>query len=250
MTDKTAQRFLSTVPFSGFCESIHSGEVDRALEMMLTDRDSGTEPAPDFIQEKAWQAIDYSGVYQSYARTYAASFLDWLSLAGEFESMTSPRFYNFETDRIFVNLTRDDLARLWRGVDKGEFSKACRDRFTSRDGFISHYSADWKTWGRLSDWDHNQIGTLLGVYAETEQGGDWDQWAEYSLMEDCAENGDIENWIWENSEKDLARAVNAWDYLQERAKRAIKTLAQWHEARRAENRPFDATPLGAFSART
>lgn len=238
---------LSTIPFAGFYESIHSGEVDHTLERMMTDRDSGTEPAPDFLQEKAWQAIDYSGVYQSYARTYAESFLHWLGLDGEFESMTSPRFYNFETNRLFVELTRADVARLWRMVPREELTKKARERFTSRDGFISHYSPDWRTWGRLSDWDHNQIGTLVECAAEYEQGGDWDQWAEYSLVEDCSGNGDIDNWIWENAGPDLERAVTAWEYLQTRAKRAIRTLADWHAARRAENRPFDETPpLGQY----
>lgn len=235
---------LSTIPFSGFYNSIHSDEVDHALKMMLIDRDSGTEYAPEFIQEAAWQAIDYSGVYAAYAADYAASFLDWLGLDGKFESMTSPQYYNFETDRVFVELTREDLARLWRGVDKADLTKACKERFTSYDGFISHYSNDWRTWGRLSTWDHNQIGILLGVYAETEQQGEWDQWAEYSLMEDANCNGAIDQWIWDNAGPDLGRAVNAWDYLQERAKREIKTLDQWHAARRAMNLPFTDTPLG------
>lgn len=228
---------LSTIPFSGFYNSIHSDEVDQTLQSMLRE-------APEFIYEVAWQAVDYSGVYAAYAADYAASFLDWLGLDGTFESMTSPREYNFTTDRIFVELTRADLARLWRGIDKADLTKACKARFTSYDGFISGYSNDWRTWGRLSDWDHNQLGTLVAVYAATEQGGEFDEWAEYGLMEDAQCNGAIDGWIWENSGPDLARALNAWDYLQERGKREIKTMEQWHAARRAMNLPFAETPLG------
>lgn len=239
-------KLLSTIPFSGFYESVHSGAVDSTLERMLTDLDSGTENAPDCICEAARQAIDYSGVYQAYARTYAASFLEWLGLNGTFESMSSPRFYNFETDRIFVELTRADLARLWRTVSRDDLTKAAAARFTSRDGFISHYSPDWREWGRLSEWDHNQIGTLVGAAAVIENGGDWDSWAEFSLVEDCDGNGDIDQWIWDNAEPGLGRALDLWDYLQSRAKRSIRTLAQWHAARRAENRPFNETPLGQF----
>ena len=243
--------FVSTVPFSGFYESIHSGEVDHTLERILTDRDSGSEPAPDFIQNAAFMAIDYSAVYRRYARAYVDSFAEWLGLDGKFESMDSPREYNFTTDRVYITLTRADVARLWRGVSRADMTKAAKARFTSYDGFISGYSSDWRTWGRLSDWDHNQLGTLLGAYAVIENGGDWDQWAEHGLVEDLNCNGDIDNWLFEEATKDLARAVNAWDYLQDRAKRAIKTCAEYLESRRdfrrAQMLPFEGTPLGQFA---
>jgi len=238
--------FLSTIPFGGFYCSIHSEEVDRAFEQMFTDRDTGTKSAPDCLVQKAQDAVDFSGVYRAYAADYAASFLARLSLDGKFESTTSPREYNFETDRIFVELTRSDLARIWRGVSKADMDKACRARFTSRDGFISWYDRDWRTWGPLSTWDHNQIGTLLGVYAEIEQGSTWDQWAEYSLMEDAICNGAPDRWIWDNAGPDLARMANLWDWIQERQKRSVKTMAQWLAALRAQNRPFRDTPLGAW----
>jgi len=131
--------FVSTVPFSGFYESIHSGEVDHTLERILTDRDSGSEPAPDFIQNAAFMAIDYSAVYRRYARAYVDSFAEWLGLDGKFESMDSPREYNFTTDRVYITLTRADVARLWRGVSRADMTKAAKARFTSYDGFISGY---------------------------------------------------------------------------------------------------------------
>jgi hypothetical protein len=239
--------FLSTIPFAGFYNSVHSDECDHTLEMMLSDRETGCDSAPAAICELANDAVDWSGVYRDYAADYAASFLDWLSLDGKFESVSSPKYYNFETDRIFVELTRSDLARIWRGVDKADLDKACRRRFTSRDGFISGYRNDWREWGCLSEWDHNQIGTLLQVYAEREQGSEWDQWAEFELMESARCNGGIDGWIWANADKRLARALNLWDYLQDRCKREVRTMAQWVARRRAENRPFAGTPLGEWS---
>lgn len=242
-------KFLATVPFSGFYESIHSDEVDRALENILTDRETGAVPAPDFIQEAAWMGIDYPSIYEKYAECYAESLLQWLGLYGEFESMSSPREYNFGTDRMFVHLTRADVVRIWKNTPRDIFEESCKERFTSYDGFRSFYSPDWRTWGKLTEWDHNQLGTLLGAFAfaqyrEETASKSWDIWAEHALVEDLACNGNIEDWIFEFSESRFTRAVNAWDYLQERAKRAIKTLDQWHAARRAENRPFTDTPLG------
>lgn len=236
--------FLSTIPFAGFYCTLHEDEIDQTFVRMFED-DNGN-PAPGFITDKARDAVSWSFVYHAYAKDYAASFLHWLGMGGKFESMESPRYYNFETDRIFVELTGADIARAWHNTDRGIFTRHCRERFTSRGGFISSYDPDWKTWGPLSTWDHNQIGTLIGAFAETEQGGEFDSWAEYGLMEDASGNGDIDNWIWNNAGPDLARCANAWYYLRDRAQRKVKTLAQWHAARRAENRPFAGTPLGAW----
>lgn len=240
--------FLSTIPFSGFYESIHDGVIDDAFNMMFADRETGCDMAPDFMIYAARDAVSWSDVYRAYARVYAESFLQWLGLDGRFESMSSPRFYNFETDRIFVLLTRANMTRLWRGTDRGIFEKACRDRFTSRSGFISSYAPDWRAWGRLSSWDHNQVGTLVQAFAETEQGGAFDSLAEVDLMESALRNGYPESWIWENAGPNLKRAADAWDYLQDREARPIKTMAQWVAARRAENRPFGTTPLGTWGS--
>ena len=45
-----------------------------------------------------------------------------------------------------------------------ELKEIVRDRFTSRDGYIPHYSKKLSEWGKISTWDHNQIGTALLVF--------------------------------------------------------------------------------------
>lgn len=237
--------FLSTIPFAGFYGSVHEDELDREVEYFM-ERIPHDSPVYDSIQSLAWDAADFGAARLEYAQEYAAAFLDWLSLNGKFESMDSPREYNFATDRIFVTLTRADIARLWRGVPREDFTKACRDQFTSRSGFISHYSPDWRDWGPISTWDHNQIGTLVECFAEYEQGKAWDSWAEHELMESYLCNGGVHGAMWQGDKADrLWRIAN---YLEERAARPIKTMDQWHAARRAENRPFSGTPLGQWGA--
>ncbi len=240
--------FLSTIPFSGFYGSWHDVEIDRTFSDMFLDLEGRGNPAPESLIDRARDAVQWSFVYRSYAKYFAESFLSWLGLDGTFESMTSPKYYNFETDQVFVNLSRGDLARMWKCVDRDRFAGACRDRFTSRSGFISSYSPDWRAWGHLSSWDHNQVGTLVQAFAETEQGGAFDSLAEVDLMESALCNGYPESWIWENAGPDLKRAADAWDYLQDREARPIKTMAQWIAARRAENRPFGTTPLGTWGS--
>lgn len=247
MTDRP-EKFLSTIPFAGFYESYHDAEFDREIESALeySDLDSNSTLYHELLDLAYSGAADFEAAREEYAKEYAASFLEWLSLDGEFESVSSPRFYNFETDRVFVELTRGDLARLWSMVDRETLDAACRERFTSRSGFISHYSPDWRDWGRLTSWDHNQIGTLLGAAAETEQGAKWYMADECDLMESYLCNGGVHGALWQGDKAD--RFWKIVNYLNERAARPIKTLAQWHAARRAENRPFTDTPLGAYAA--
>lgn len=235
----------ATLPFAGFYESYHDAEFDREIESALEYTGLPySSPLYDALQSLAFDAADFGAARLDYAQAYATAFLDWLGLDGAFESMDSPKEYNFSTNRVFVTLTRSDIARLWRGVDKAKFAKACRARFTSRSGFISHYSPDWKTWGRLSDWDHNQLGTLLQVYAETEQGDTWSSVNELDLMESYLCNGGVHAALWQGEKS--ARFWRIANYLEARQSRPVKTMAQYRAARRAENRPFAGTPLGQW----
>lgn len=237
-------KYLSTLPFAGFYSGAHDLEYDREIES-LADYYANETPdnIPDFLMDMARDSADFGNYCLEYAKDYAESFMQWLSFDGKFESLESPKYYNFETDRVFVELTRDDIARAWRGVDKKRFAKLCRDRFTSRDGFISSYSPDWRTWGKLSAWDHNQLGALIQAFAETEQAGCWHFWNEVELMESFNCNGGADSAMWQGEKAD--RFWKVFNYMVKRANRPNRTLDQWHAARRAENRPFSETPLGA-----
>lgn len=236
--------FEIQIPFAGFY-SAHDTDLDDAFNQMLSDRETGCESAPDSIVNAARDATNWGGVYRAYAKEYTKAFLREFDLTGEFSAMESPREYNFETDRIFVLVNRATLAKIIRGGRNG-FADIARRKFTSRDGFPSFYDPDWKTWGRIGTWDHNQLSCLLEAYVETTSDRDFDYMAERDLMESASCNGAFENWFFEFSSPKLARVVKLWDYLQIRATRPIKTLAQWHAARRAENRPWHDTPLGAL----
>ena len=88
------------------------------------------------------------------------------SIRATFESMDSPREYNFTTDRLYANIPLAMMHLLFRksrAENHETLAAVIAERFTSRDGFISHYRrhlADWLE-KPLSDWDHNELGTLL-----------------------------------------------------------------------------------------
>lgn len=83
-----------------------------------------------------------------------------------FETMTSPREYNFQTDRLFADVPLKVMRELFKrsaADNHAKLSHVIRQRFTSRDGFSSFYSnnlADWIA-KPLREWDHNEFGTLI-----------------------------------------------------------------------------------------
>jgi hypothetical protein len=205
---------LSTIPFSGFYYSIHDQEIDHTLESMFSDRNTGCEVYHGLV-EQVYRNCDFSAVYLEYAKEYAENFGQEFEIKSlKFESMQSPKEYNFTTDRIFVEIDFSEVERIYQDCDKAELAKLVKEKFTSRDGFISFYSNCLESWGNLETWDYNQVGTLLECMA----GRDFDIWKEYAIMENAIGNGYIIGWIEENT-KDIARIYRVYDYLENRKER-------------------------------
>jgi hypothetical protein len=188
---------LSTrIPFAGTYESIWSHaidwEVEQRAENWQQDRDAFDREFPNLahIPDKlidydsafadTWEAVDYGAAYRKIAEEYAFEFGAWLSeslgvteLAFEFEEMTSPAFYNFETDRIFVKLslsTFEEVRRRLAEEAPNALAEAYRELFTSRDGFASFYDNEVPT-KPLAEWDHNELFALLVAWTEHQLDG-------------------------------------------------------------------------------
>lgn len=161
-------RMVTMVPFSGFYETIHS---DR-LERFFID-----EELPQEEQDKLWEEIDWKTEQIDYCKEYLRVLSKILGFTLEFESMVSPREYNFTTDRLFAYIKREDFEKLKAGIDDIKMEEYVKDHFTSYDGFSSFYSNCWDDWlDQKEEFDHNQIGSLLECHLETEFGNDWDGW--------------------------------------------------------------------------
>ena len=170
---------ITTIPFAGFYESIWSEGLEHAEEMHLEYLEQEEGVAMLASAEAIWKASDYRAMCNYVARKYVDYLNDYikdefdLDLDLKFESMTSPREYNFTTDRIFCYISDENLRKLRTFVPEDELRLAIKTRFTSRDGFISSYPNDLEDWPEnLDDWDHNHIGTLL--VALLGEGGDWE----------------------------------------------------------------------------
>lgn len=205
---------LTTIPFSGFYCTPHESALDDAVEQMFsTDGCVINHGLVDRTQfECRWQ-----GVMQAYAKEYAEQFSREFDIPLEFDSMESPKYYNFTTDRIFCRVPLDVCTRLESELPHNALADQARDMFTSRDGFISFYSADIDEWGDIAEWDHNQIGCLITAYV-AHKNPDFDQYAEYALMDDAQCNGNVWGWI-ESGTPSISRLYKVWNYLNERAER-------------------------------
>ena len=203
---------LTTIPFSGFYYSPHDGALDDALASIFSD-DNGT--ARHALVCKARDATDWGRVQNSYSAGYAAALAAEFNLPLQFESMKSPREYNFSTDSIYCTISAEDAARLFDTCDKTLLAKIARETFTSRDGFASFYDPDFTKWGDVLTWDHNQLGALIRAHV-TEQNPDFDHWAEFELMENAQCNGNIDTWIFESNPNALNRLAGINSYLNKR----------------------------------
>ena len=205
---------LTTIPFSGFYESLHSSAIDDSINQEFSD-DQGIENAE--LSYRAWDSMQFGDVRNEYAKEYAKIFGHEFGIKSlSFESMTSPREYNFTTDRIFCNIDYAELCGIIKTFDFKAFASFVRERFTSRDGFISFYPAELSEWGKVETWDHNQCGTALEFYAIQESGGEFDQWQEYAIMENSLCNGFMQELIWKYC-PEMPRLNRVFEYLVKRA---------------------------------
>lgn len=213
---------LTTIPFAGFYYSVHDQECDDALNQYFQN-ENGDPNEP--LVARAFDMIDWRAMQEKYARAYVENFASEFKIKCEFESMQSPREYNFGTDRIFATIEESEVRRIFAATKPETLAEVARERFTSRSGFISHYSPDIEDWGDVAEWDHNQVGTVLLAYAnqESESGKEFDSWEEVSLMESDRDNGHIEQWLGESVRpacaEDFARLDKVYAYLRERERR-------------------------------
>jgi len=91
------------------------------------------------------------------------------ALAGElgldlkFESIDSPKYYNYTTDRLFCDALESDLINLYNATNKEILAEMIKERHTSGPGFSSYYDNDIKAeaWSDPEKFDHNQWQTVI-----------------------------------------------------------------------------------------
>lgn len=240
-------RMLIQVPFEGFYSSKYDSELDycaeREWEWRADDSEYGESRFPEPVQlseselsDKAWRYTEYSRAYDDIAQAYVPAFDESVSdilglqLGLEFESMSSPRYYNFSTDRIFAHIRTGVVYLMFRkSRENGHMALRAniRESFRSRDGFIPHYSDNADSWLEkpLREWDHNEVMTLLESCLAIEETRDYDSifWDCYESLQETVSNAfsDCVEWDSLESEWKEARGEKFAEWMESDAASAI-----------------------------
>lgn len=159
-----------TLPFDGFCDTVHAMAIDDAIERMFSN-EQGDDCTP-IAFHYAFNFMDTT--IEPYCKMVAEQTQHELKQAGfdlpsmVFDEVQSPREYNFENDRIFIRLSTLDILMMFQEVDRDELNQLIKDTYTSYEGFRSFYDNSLADWCDkfVTEWDCNQLGTLMQAYTE------------------------------------------------------------------------------------
>jgi hypothetical protein len=168
--------------------------------------------------------MDHGELYEKYAESYVEAISELTELDLEFDGLSSPREYNFTTDRIFASISRKSLAEVIRAVRGERLKKMAKEMFTSRSGFISYYSPDVSEWGRVEDWDHNQILCALEAYFQHLNHGS-SMLLEDQALDRICEGGALDGLIYNSAPVESRRALDVFGYLRMRKERSLMVAA-------------------------
>ncbi len=149
---------LAILPqFPGFYESIFSSGIDQEVESY--QENEGTKDYPDYT-------VDFEALASQICQQFAHE----TKIPLKFESLSQPRECNFQTDKIFAEISLKNLYKIKKETDLKILQETVKKNHSSRDGFISFYPSNLAEWPKaLKDWDHNHLCTLLEAYFKTKE---------------------------------------------------------------------------------
>ena len=118
----------TTVNFGGFYNSLHSDIIDTYVE--------------DY--EYDWENVNYRATYKIYSQDYIKVLNSILDTNISFKALNGPKFYNYSTDFINVEITKKDALKLFQYIRnedlKQEVIDIIKESSTSKDGYIAFYN--------------------------------------------------------------------------------------------------------------
>lgn len=129
------------VPFSGFYHSIHDMHIDNWVDFMLEgDEAEYLGISNDELSDKLYM-MDYSkirkAICEHYINAYNSIFQDNfnINLDLKFSEMTSPQFYNFETDRLYCTIEKSVFDQVVALLDESNIQETLSDKYKSHSGY-------------------------------------------------------------------------------------------------------------------
>lgn len=126
------------LPFAGFYESIYDIHIDNTIEYYLYDLEGEQlEKAQDAVYMMNYDATR-KAICEHYIQAYNQVFYDQfnIDLNLSFNSLYSPKFYNFENDRLFVNIDPEIFKQVIQLLDDEVMQETLSEKYKTRDGYI------------------------------------------------------------------------------------------------------------------
>ena len=140
-----------------------------------------------------WDDVDFYGedeYYQLPEGTYFEDMVDWetyhKTIARKmcefvedelrpfvseitFDRISSPKYYNFENDAIYIDVEFDvETVENYLLANNNAFDDYLEERYTSRDGFTSFFSNSCKAWFGVWHEDNHMVGAVLDFILRNE----------------------------------------------------------------------------------
>lgn len=138
-----------------------------------------------------------------------------------FNEITSPKYYNFKTNKIYTTISESDVKTLWRKTKPEVLKQVIESRHTSGPGFISFYSNDFTStqWQKSPlQYDEIQLETLLIAFllsnADSLSNDNIDALESYGMLcpfelyQDLNCNGDLDSIVFENMPEECQKLAN------------------------------------------
>jgi hypothetical protein len=136
--------------FSGFYGTIWEPEADEESEIEnINNQRIAKGLRPIVYDEIEWDYADYTYTVSKRITTFIGTYLKSHKFIKHyaFQELKSPREYNFANDSINVSLTINSKEiERYLETNKESFCRYVKERYTSRDGFISYHSNDGYEW--------------------------------------------------------------------------------------------------------
>ena len=129
-------KLIIELPFSGFYHSMHDFYIDNFIEYLSDDCNE------DSLSAEQVEMIEYKPIFEAvckhYIEAYNQVFYDEydIHLDLKFSCMTSPQFYNFETDRLYAEVEQDTFNQIVALLSDDAIQSKLKDKYKSRDGYF------------------------------------------------------------------------------------------------------------------
>lgn len=119
--------------FGGFYYSHHSELIEEMINTYYSDEDD----IPD---------LDYRAIHADYSRYLVEFINEEIEINLRYTGLISPKYYNYTTDKIAVNVTKKDIKAIKKYISseysEDDIKAYIIDVTTEKSGYIPYYTYD------------------------------------------------------------------------------------------------------------